>query len=71
MDREPGKTVRRKRSAPCAETLRREALRQLKQRLEEGEMSTADLIRIMGMSLKEEERTEEAADWVLELKEEA
>ena len=52
------------------ETLRAEAVRQLKERLEGGDMSTGDLMKVITMSAPEPEPVKEAAgDWVLSLQE--
>lgn len=76
MDKEAAKAAgRRKRGGPPlaeGEAIRREALRQLKERLQGGELSTGDLLKIMGMSLPEEKAPAAAGgDWVLVLGEEA
>ncbi len=53
-------------SAAGYETLRREAARQLKERLEAGELSTADLLKVMNMEPPEPEKVKlPEGDWVL------
>ena len=53
-------------SAAGYETLRREAARQLKERLEAGELSTADLLKVMNMEPPEPEKEKPPeGDWVL------
>lgn len=52
------------------EALRAEAVRQLKERLAGGEMSTGDLMKVITMTMPEREAAEEPrGDWVLSLKE--
>lgn len=51
-------------------TLRRQALRQLKERLDEGKLTASDLLRIAAMSPDEDEGMPSAGqDWVLTLAE--
>lgn len=46
--------------------LRRQAMRQLKQRLDEGKLSAADLLRIVGMQTDDDDGIPGAGqDWVL------
>ncbi len=76
MDKEAAKPAGQRkrggRALPEGEAIRCEALRQLKERLEGGELSTGDLLKIMGMSLPEEKAPAAVSDdWVLVLGEEA
>ena len=64
------KRSRRTAGAGGFETLRAEAVRQLKERLEGGDMSTGDLMKVITMSAPEPEPVKTAAgDWVLNLQE--
>ena len=64
------KRSRRTAGASGFETLRAEAVRQLKERLEGGDMSTGDLMKVITMSAPEPEPVKAAAgDWVLDLQE--
>ena len=64
------KRSRRTAGAGGFETLRAEAVRQLKERLESGDMSTGDLMKVIAMSPPEPEPVQAPQeDWVLSLQE--
>ena len=64
------KRSRRTAGAGGFETLRAEAVRQLKERLEGGDMSTGDLMKVIAMSPPEPEPVQAPQeDWVLSLQE--
>lgn len=61
-----GKAPRRAEGQAGFESLRLEAVRQLKERLEGGDMSTGDLMKVITMSAPEPEPVKApAGDWVL------
>lgn len=64
------KRSRRTAGAGGFETLRVEAVRQLKERLESGDMSTGDLMKVITLSAPEPEPVKAPQeDWVLSLQE--
>lgn len=69
-EKQAKKSTRARASAAGYETLRREAARQLKERLQAGELSTGDLLKVMNMEASQTEKTRPPqGDWVLSMEE--
>ena len=64
--KQAGKAPRARASSTGFEALRREAARQLRERLDSGELSTADLMKVMNMEPPETEKAKPPeGEWVL------
>ena len=69
-EKQAKKPTRARASAAGFEALRREAARQLKERLQAGELSTGDLLKVMNMDASQTEKTRpQQGDWVLSIEE--